>query len=107
MIAVVNCAMAMRKPSDLIVYGTQGQLHVPKFWCPPGPIRLTRFGTGEVEEIPSDPCPHKYALEADVVAAALPGVEAPAVTWEDTLGNLRAMDRWRAAVGMSYPEDCE
>jgi hypothetical protein len=42
-----------------------------------------------------------YAIEADLVADTLPAVEAPwpAMNWADTLGNMRALDTWRAALG--------
>lgn len=41
-----------------------------------------------------------YAFEAELVASSLPAPEAawPAMTWADTLGNMRALDGWRAAV---------
>ena len=48
-----------------------------------------------------------YTIEADrVVAYAREGrTEAPEYTWEDMLGNMQTLDRWRAAVGVHYPED--
>jgi hypothetical protein len=27
---------------------------------------------------------------------------APAMTWEDTLGNIQTQDAWRAAIGLEY-----
>ena len=41
-----------------------------------------------------------YAIEAELVADSLPAQEAawPAMTWDDTLGNMQALDAWRAAV---------
>ena len=41
-----------------------------------------------------------YAIEAELVAATLPAPEAawPAMTWLDTLGNMRALDAWKAAL---------
>jgi hypothetical protein len=45
-----------------------------------------------------------YALEADTVADHLEKRQAPspAMTWDDTLGNMRLLDRWRAAIGLTY-----
>jgi hypothetical protein len=42
-----------------------------------------------------------YALEAELVADSLPATQAiwPAMTWDDTLANLRVMDTSRAAIG--------
>jgi predicted dehydrogenase len=41
-----------------------------------------------------------YAIEAELVADTLPGTQAawPAMAWADTLGNMRALDAWRAAL---------
>jgi len=41
-----------------------------------------------------------YAIEAELVADTLPAQEArwPAMTWADSLGNMRVLDTWRAAL---------
>ncbi len=41
-----------------------------------------------------------YAIEAELVADTLPETEArfPAMTHDDTLGNLRVLDAWQAAL---------
>ena len=41
-----------------------------------------------------------YAIEADYVAGTLPACEptSPAMSWADTLGNLRVMDAWSASL---------
>ncbi len=41
-----------------------------------------------------------YAIEAELVLDSLPAQEAawPAMSWADTLGNMRALDTWRAAI---------
>jgi hypothetical protein len=53
------------------------------------------------ERVPVDIPRPIYALEAELVADSLPATQAtwPAMTWDDTLANLRVMDRWRAALG--------
>lgn len=43
-----------------------------------------------------------YALEADTVAHSLDQRQAPAMSWEDSLGNMRTLDQWRAALGVVY-----
>jgi len=46
-------------------------------------------------------------LEADVAGRAIllgrREAEAPAMTWDDTLGNMAALDRWRAEIRVQYP----
>jgi beta-glucosidase len=44
----------------------------------------------------------QYALEADMVASYVDERQAPAMTWNDTLGNMKTLDRWRAALGVVY-----
>jgi predicted dehydrogenase len=47
-----------------------------------------------------------YTLEADVVGHAIAAGQcqapSPAMTWDDTLGNMRTLDRWRESVGLVY-----
>jgi aryl-alcohol dehydrogenase-like predicted oxidoreductase len=45
-----------------------------------------------------------YAIEADTVANNIVRRQAPspAMSWDDTLGNMRALDQWRGQIGMVY-----
>jgi aryl-alcohol dehydrogenase-like predicted oxidoreductase len=45
-----------------------------------------------------------YAFEADAVATFLDRRQAPspAMSWDDTLGNMRTLDQWRLAIGLTY-----
>ncbi|MBN1139188.1 MAG: hypothetical protein JXM73_21600, partial [Anaerolineae bacterium] len=45
-----------------------------------------------------------YALEADIVAAHMAHQQAPypCMTWEDTLGNMKTLDQWRASAGVVF-----
>jgi len=43
-----------------------------------------------------------FTYEADTVAANIANRQAPAMSWDDTLGNMRLLDRWRAEVGLTY-----
>jgi aryl-alcohol dehydrogenase-like predicted oxidoreductase len=55
-----------------------------------------------IQSIAVDNTRDQYALEADTVAAYLNERQAPAMTWNDTLGNMKTLDRWRAALGVVY-----
>jgi hypothetical protein len=46
-----------------------------------------------------------FTLEADTVAAHIRDRQAPwpAMTWEDTLGNMRALDAWLATLKEPAP----
>jgi hypothetical protein len=73
-------------------------------WNPPeGRIVLRRYGADEeVIDVPA--AANAYTLEADAVARSLPERQAPypCMTWADSLGNMRALDAWRVAVGLAF-----
>ncbi|CAA9579190.1 MAG: Putative oxidoreductase, partial [uncultured Thermomicrobiales bacterium] len=94
------------------VFGSEGQLLIPSPWLPgrdgtPARIVVRRRDEAEPREIvieaPADP----YAVEADAFAAAIPAGVAPppAMGPDDSLGNMRALDRWRAAIRLVYPAE--
>lgn len=89
------------------VYGSDGWLLIPDPWIPSrdgSASRLVLNVRGKpAQEITVEPVAALYALEADTVAANLHRRQAPAMSWDDTLGNMRTLDRWRAAIGLRYP----
>ncbi len=93
------------------VTGSAGTIVVPKPWTPgrdgEATTILLRRGDGPAEEIVVAPEAPLYALEADMVAERLAARQAPppAMTPDDTLGNMRTLDRWRTAVGLVYDEE--
>lgn len=88
------------------VYGTEGSLVVPSPWTPRSgeatSIFLKKNREKEVQEISVESDAGLYALEADTVAEYLDARQAPAMSWEDSLGNMRTLDLWRAAIGVTY-----
>ena len=103
-VAGLFCGTALHVQSDVRVWGTEGNLVVPVPWKPlQGQIVLNRVGAeSETIEIPARAdC---YALEADVMARNIGNREAPypCMTWRDSLGNMKALDQWRAAVGLVF-----
>ncbi|MFZ4682793.1 MAG: aldo/keto reductase [Terrimicrobiaceae bacterium] len=101
-LAQISCGVRLNQPSDLEIFGEKGTLKVASFWNPPGPIEIHLYENDHRETIESDGNPYKYALEADALALALPALETPAVPWDDTLGNMRTLDRWREAAQVVY-----
>jgi predicted dehydrogenase len=87
------------------IFGTEGSLLIPSPWHPrsdgaPG-ILLKRPGKPD-QEIFVGQTPDVYTLEAETVAAHIDERQAPAMSWDDTLGNMQTLDRWRAALEVSY-----
>ena len=100
------------QPPALRLHGTEASVEVAMPWLPG--IDGTRRheivvrrpgGTVEVEVVVSQR--GLYAIEADEVAVCIRDglVESTAMPWADTLGNMAALDAWRARVGLSYPAE--
>lgn len=92
------------------IFGTEGSLYIPEPWLPgrsnPVSTMVLKKNSGEEQVISVECDVPLYTLEADTVARAIESGRqqalAPAMTWEDTLGNMRALDMWRAEIGMVY-----
>lgn len=107
-LAMLSCGVGVDQENQLLVYGSEGRLVVPVPWSPgkfgdTPHILIQRTGKPE-ERIDVPASKPLFALEADKVAAHIHDREAPwpAMTQEDTLGNMRALDRWLAEVGAKY-----
>ena len=103
-LADLFCGTAINVQSDVRVWGSAGNLVVPVPWKPvQGQIIVNRYGAEpETLEIPA--AADCYALEADVVARSIGSQQAPypCMTWQDSLGNMKALDQWRASIGLIF-----
>jgi predicted dehydrogenase/aryl-alcohol dehydrogenase-like predicted oxidoreductase len=90
------------------IFGSQGSILIPDPWTPPDeqPAKLIvkREDEQEAREIVVDFDQSLYGAEADTVARYIDARQAapPAMSWEDTLGNMRTLDQWREAIGLTY-----
>ena len=106
--AEVACAIRYDFGCAATIFGEEGRIRIDDAWLPGGKRQgleshFTIFRDGaEPEVVPVNIPRPIYALEAELIADALPSTQAtwPAMTWDDTLANLRVMDQWRAAVGL-------
>jgi predicted dehydrogenase len=87
------------------ILGTRGEIEVPS------PFSVKQGETSEilvsalgrpVERVEVEQ-PLQYGLEADAVGDRGDALEAPQMTWADSLGNARLLDAWRAELGLVYP----
>jgi len=106
--AELACAIRYDFGSRATIFGEDGRITLDDAWLPGGKrqgleshFTIERDGAGP-ELVPVNIPRAIYALEAELVADSLPASEPawPAMTWNDTLANLRVMDQWRAAVGL-------
>lgn len=107
--AQVTCGCQLRQDNMLRLYGTEGGLHVPVPWGPchePGLFTIYRLDkNSEIIETIIEPCNRGlFTIEIDAIAGRIREgrTEAPEMTWADSLGNMRTLDRWREAVGLRY-----
>jgi predicted dehydrogenase/aryl-alcohol dehydrogenase-like predicted oxidoreductase len=90
------------------IFGAEGSIFVPSPWIPgrePQPTTIIVHRSGKApEEVVVESDRPLYTIEADTVAEHINQRQAspPAMTWDDTLGNMRALDAWRAAIGLVY-----
>ncbi|MEO8972976.1 MAG: Gfo/Idh/MocA family oxidoreductase [Ktedonobacteraceae bacterium] len=108
-IAEFFCGVRVNGGSKVHIYGTEGSIFVPSPFTPgPGEtlsMRVKKDGEQGAQDIFVENSADLYALEADTVAKYIAERQAPAMNWEDTLGNMRTLDQWRAAVGVVYADD--
>jgi predicted dehydrogenase/aryl-alcohol dehydrogenase-like predicted oxidoreductase len=112
LVAQVSCSVQLQQENALRIYGSDGWILMPTPWAPSrngGASNIIVHKAGEKlpEEIAVASGKQIYANEADHVAEQLEQgrVESPAMSWDDTIGNLRALDKWRAAVGLVYEQE--
>ena len=111
-IAEVSCSISLDQDNMLRIFGTRGRIEVPDFWFAGGNRDV---GLGKIELIAADgkretisvnEARHLYSFEVDGAGdAILEGRQEfawPGMGWADSLGNLRVLDKWRAAVGLEY-----
>ena len=88
------------------IFGSEGSILLPSPWLPRTgddlSILVKKDQEPTIQRIAVDNTRDQYALEADTVAAYIDERQAPAMTWNDTLGNMKTLDRWRAALGVVY-----
>ena len=104
-VAVVTCGTQVNMDNEIRIYGSEGMIKVPNPWFPhegDNIIYLTK--DGKTEEIVIHCELPLYANETDVVAKYINDHQAPApcMTWDDTLGNMKALDSWRESVGLVF-----
>ena len=115
-VAQVSSSVALNQRWMVQVYGSEGSLLVTSPWIPSragGTSDIVIHRDGEpkrIIEVKTDGW--LYGLEADTVAMTLRQAQganrqapSPAMSWDDTLGNMRTLDQWRAAIGLTYAQE--
>lgn len=109
MLAQVACGVRVPMENVVRICGEEGRIDVPSPWVVNGgeageSVLIVRREGGQPEEIKVRADRSIYAVEADAVAESIDVLESPAMTWADSFGNMRTLDRWRAEIGLAYGE---
>ena len=102
------------------IYGSEGVITIPNPWLPSSPCRgakqplpldtnfpstkliVQSHQSDESSEIEVSVDRDLFTYEADIVANHIDVRQAPAMSWEDTLSNMRLLDTWREEVGVVH-----
>jgi predicted dehydrogenase/aryl-alcohol dehydrogenase-like predicted oxidoreductase len=106
-LAYVSTGISVNQDNAAQIFGTLGNILVPTAWIPAREGGQLKFQL----KLNKEPSPQEivvetdqwlYGLEADSVAENIERRQSPAMSWDDTLGNIRTMDAWRASFGHVY-----
>src|SRR6266705_2911031 len=88
------------------IFGSEGSILLSSSWLSRAgndlSILVKKDQEPTLQRIAVDNTRDPFAVEADTVAAYIEEQQAPMMTWNDTLGNMKTLDRWRAALGVVY-----
>ncbi len=110
-LARVACSIRANLDGTVRIVGSEGRITVPSPWLPgrigaEARIVVERWGTDpQVIDVPV--AQDVYTVEVDAVNASVrKGERSPSVMpWDESLENMRTLDRWRAAIGLRYADD--
>lgn len=107
-LAQLSTGIGLAQDNQVVIFGSGGSITVPSPWVVSreggrSTILVTRRGEAP-REITVETAEWLYGIEADTVAQNVADRQAPspAMTWQDSLGNMKALDRWRQEVGLLY-----
>jgi predicted dehydrogenase/aryl-alcohol dehydrogenase-like predicted oxidoreductase len=114
-IANLSCGMMVNQDSRVALWGSRGHIIVNNPWFPGARSEILlyrdegRKRPQEAETIEVVAGAPLYTIEADTLARAVWAGQQqapwPAMTWDDTLGNMRALDRWRKDAGLVFDNE--
>ncbi|PXA05112.1 gfo/Idh/MocA family oxidoreductase [Coraliomargarita sinensis] len=108
-LAKTSAALRVEMPNLACIYGETGRITITEPWHCKGELRVEGNGGENPEVTPTDTSRHLYAYEIESFTQEMQGqpigAKEVAMRYDDTLGNMKALDRWRAEIGLSYEAD--
>jgi len=110
-VATLSCAVSLQQENKVRIDGTEGSLTLPTPWvanADGGESQILVLRNGQAPDMVIVPSAPLYALEADLVGRRIAEGHReaawPAMTWADTLGNIRVQDQWRKGMDATGPK---
>ncbi len=110
-LAEVSCSVSLAQDNVLRILGAEGRIEVRDFWFATGHKGGTAIidiirPDGKHEPVEIAEAGWLYSFEAEAASLAILAgktqFDAPGMSWDDTLGNLRALDKWRQTAGLEF-----
>ena len=108
-VATVRTGVRASLPNEAHIVGSTGSIHVPNPWLndrtSPEPGRFTvKSGKGEKKhKVRAKMVSFGYEVQVASQAILAGKTQAPEMSWDDTLGQMKALDAWRASIKLTYP----
>ena len=110
-VAQVATAVRASLHNTATIIGSRGRIDLPNPWLnsrdtpTPGTILLSRDGKTETIEVPAELTSFGYEarVAADAILAGQLEPASPAMTLDDTLGQMATLDAWRTDVKLAFP----
>ena len=110
-VAKLSTGVQVKLNNAVRIFGSRGKIEMLSPWllsAKGGESKMIvhRQGEAEPQELVIK-SPGLYTLEADAAAKHLSNRQAawPAMTWDDSLGNMQTLDTWRQQIGLVFPSE--
>ena len=105
-VAQLSTGVQLNQDNSVRIYGSDGWIYIPSPWFCGGEDggKIILHKGKEAQEFTTE-SGNLYGMEADAVAANIEKREAPQMSPDDTLGNMKTLDQWRKAIGLVYDEE--
>jgi predicted dehydrogenase len=108
-LAKCTCAMQMSADNHVVIFGEFGRIEVESPWFCDGTIRVVYDDDRADEVIAALAARNLYSYEIESFVGELSGqpigARAVGMRFDDSLGNMKALDWWRAEIGLAYEAD--
>jgi predicted dehydrogenase len=100
--ATFACSIHARMANQAVIYGESGRIVVESPWFCDGRLLLYAGDGQEPQSVGVPKVADLWGNQAILVAEYLEKRQCPAMTWNDTMGNLSVLDALRRQVGLRF-----